>query len=804
MRLRQGFSWLAGVTPSHALALTVCASALLLGVAVADDYGIWVDTYIQRTIGEATLRHLAGERNGLNLLWPPWSRLYGPIFVTPLALVERLLGLDDSRHILFSRHLLTHLFFIVAGFAGYLLAWRLFGNRWLALFALLLFLLHPRIYAHSFFNTKDAPFLALFMICLWLAHRAFDLPGAANERAGGAVNGGAIYGAFALCGVAAGLLTNLRVMGLAFVAVVVFMRLCDAVGAETWRQRRRAVASCAAFALAAAGAYYATMPYLWADPLTRFVEILQVLSSHPTDMPQLFQGKFVFASELPPSYLPVWFGITTPPLALLFGAVGLAVLVYRFALRPFTSLSRNTPLRFELLIAACFLPVLTTVVLQPITYGGWRHFYFLWAPFVLLATSGLRALAWGLGNGSRSIPRSRLATAVGLAALGLAATAVELARLHPHQHLYFNVLANRPATAQPVWRRFQLGETFGIQHAYAHVLQELADHGDHADALINIHPHASKWRQRRYALLGVARPYGGTELLEDQWRFKFDANADVDFFVADHGGTLHGDIFAPLLYERKLYGQPIVRVATPDLSRVDESTAQSYRALYREITSNAPTLRHPRGDVYRGETAVFWVWRPCPPGGVNGRKRMVVVPLDAARDRINVPPPSGVRVGDACLWGLPLPDIPFAKLIFPRVGVLASDAYLEERRRRYARLEATFPSARSTFDIYLQGGTLFYVKSPCVQEDTAAPFFLHVIPRNVGDLPRSRQRHGFEALDFRFGGLDMRWQSAMGDIFDGICMVARKLPDYPIAKITTGQWVSDGGSLWQVEIVTDG
>ena len=43
------------------------------------------------------------------------------------------------------------------------MAFRLYGSHLLALCALALCLLHPRMYAHSFFHAKDAPFLSLFM-----------------------------------------------------------------------------------------------------------------------------------------------------------------------------------------------------------------------------------------------------------------------------------------------------------------------------------------------------------------------------------------------------------------------------------------------------------------------------------------------------------------------------------------------------------------------------------------------------------------------------------------------------------------
>ena len=782
--------WLA----PHTLALTICALALLLGVAVADDYGRWSDSRFLRALGEATLQHLAGE-NGLNRLWPPLDRLYGPIFETPLALVERILGRDDGRHIMLSRHLLTHLFFVAAGFAGYLLALRLFGSRWLALFALLLFLLHPRIYANSFFNSKDVPFLAMFMICLWLAHRAFGSPNSSgsspNVTVGDVTVGdGAAVGSFALCGFAAGLLTNLRIMGLAFVAVIVFVRLCDAIAAATWTQRKRAIASCGVFVSTAAAAYYATMPYLWGDPVTRFMEILAVLSAHPANLPQLFQGELVLASELPPSYLPVWFGITTPPLALLLGAVGFAALVWRVAARP-RALLRNTALRFDLLVVACFvLPVLAAVVLRPRFYDGWRHFYFLWAPFVLLATSGLKVLALGASNSNRPLlpPRLSAAVAAGLAVLALAATSVEMVRLSPHQYLYFNMLATDVTTLHG---RFNFHVLFGAP-PHADVLDEHARRGGHPDAIVNVSP---------YAMRKLRRWRHGER---DQRRFRHDPNTDFDFYMMDREDILDGDIFPPLLYERRLYGVPIVQVATPDLSRVNEATAQGYRALHRQVTSGAPSLGGADVDIHVGETQVFWAMEPCPPGGVNERMSMTVVPLDAAQHPTQERRAYGVRVGDACLWQAPLPDYPIAKMLFPYVGSLATDAHLEELRRRHLAVTGP-PAARSTFDVYLEDRTLLYLKTPCVRQDTEAPFFVHVRPKHIVELPRSRRRHGFDTLDFRFGGFDPQWNYVPSDIFDGVCTATLELPDYPVESVTTGQYSPSGAGLWQVEIaIADG
>ena len=83
----------------------------------------------------------------------------------------------------------------------------------------------------------------------------------------------------------------------------------------------------------------------------------------------------------------------------------------------------------------------------------------------------------------------------------------------------------------------------------------------------------------------------------------------------------------------------------------------------------------------------------------------------------------------------------------------------------------------STYDVYLDGRTLTYVKRPCVQDDALKGFILHVIPEDKSVIGGNAQ----ETLDFILvEGKD--WQ--IGEA----CIVSRDLPNYPIASIRTGQY----------------
>ena len=138
-RLSQTAAFLARHSAIIALALFA-----IVGAAVLDDYGIATDEAARRALGEKALGYIAGSQDALTIEGQPsysfLDQYHGVAFEIPLIIAERLLGLEDSRAIYLSRRLITHLFFLAGGFFAWLLAYRLFGNRLAALFAMLIFL----------------------------------------------------------------------------------------------------------------------------------------------------------------------------------------------------------------------------------------------------------------------------------------------------------------------------------------------------------------------------------------------------------------------------------------------------------------------------------------------------------------------------------------------------------------------------------------------------------------------------------------------------------------------------------------
>ncbi len=113
-------------------------------------------------------------------------------------------------------------------------------------------------------------------------------------------------------------------------------------------------------------------------------------------------------------------------------------------------------------------------------------------------------------------------------------------------------------------------------------------------------------------------------------------------------------------------------------------------------------------------------------------------------------------------------------------------------RTDYESIASGEPAARSVFDVYTSENTVAYLKSPCSAADVQAEFFLHVVPEDLEDLPADRRQYGFDNTHFRYGK-----HAALA--FSDRCIMKRSLPDYPIARIRTGQFTPEGDQIWMAE-----
>ena len=737
----------------HWALAAVCAAFLLAGAHALDEYGFPWDLVAQRPIGQAALDYLAGDgERAFDQLPGPHDEYYGAILETPLILAERILGPDNGGAIWSGRYFLTHLLFLAGGVCCYLLVLRLFNNRLLALVAAVLFLLHPRIYAHSFFNSKDVPFLVAFMASLYFIHRALR-----RET----------LGAFLLCGAVVGLLVNLRIMGILLFAAVLVLRALDLALASSREERRRVLRTGVAFALAGALTFYASLPVLWTDPPGRFVELLWAFSAHENPVFHLFRGELLYSRDGPPwDYVPVWVAITTPPATLLLAAAGAVALAWGAPRRP-RDLLRDGPVRFGLLLAA--LPVVmavAVVVLENNIHHGWRHMYFLYAPLCLLAVYGIHGITESAGG------RWPRAGAYALAGAAIAVALVSMVRIHPHLHRSFTLLTDRatPGRLESMYVVQSWG-TASARNLFAAIA------ADHPSGPLSI---SSEFGPR------VLFPGNGERFVfTNDFR---SGQRNFRLLPASEPCPAHLANTYVSRYYRSIYRCVVDPVAYFDgYRRAALATAPLFRSWF---------------DAYRVDDVMVYVRDDCSPDDLNRQFFLRVQsadgrypPLLAHRGTIHGIHDfnlrgSGARIDGDCVAIAPLPGYPIARM---HTGQF-TPAWAGAARRAVADAG---PLARSAFDIWLSvdadGPALTYVREDCAEEDTRERFFLHVYPADAASLPDWRGAYGFANLDFSWSEYGARTE-------DGACVAVAPLPRYPIASVNTGQFASGEGrsSRWAV------
>ena len=438
---------------------------LAVGLFAFKDYGISWDepdrlgNGINALYSAVTLRPQPAPEGQFD-----WA--YGPAFNVVLSLVGIVLeavdsvGLrieDGSRMTWLIQHLLTFLFFYVAVWVFYRLVSERFRSWRMGLLGALILVLSPRIFADSFYNPKDLPLMSMTVICLYTFLRYLDRPTA---------------GRAAIHALACALLVDIRIVGMLAPALTVLFALGDLVRRRlACVELRRAVTSLGIFVLLAAFFTVVFWPALWSDPVRNLVRAFHVMSRFPGDFfggTVLYMGRMVRATVLPWHYAPVWIAITTPLSYSLLFLAGVVALAWNLAatrgsrdrmngdvrdVRPVRSsflvrvraaLDRLWDFRTDFLCLLWFVvPLVAVIALRSVLYDGWRQLFFIYPAFLLIALAGFRFLWDTFAKGGRTGWRIGRTLIPILLALDLLAVTGFIVRYHPHENVYFNILAGR-------------------------------------------------------------------------------------------------------------------------------------------------------------------------------------------------------------------------------------------------------------------------------------------------------------------------------------------------------------------------
>ena len=427
---------------------------LIVGLCHVRDYGTYIDEFTNHHFGIMWYDYARHVFTGGSFALPAnvteHDVVHGPFIEMLFAFIEdKIVHLPDLRHIVFLRHYGTWIVFYLGAVCFYLLAQKLFASRKLALLAAAFLVLHPRIFSHAFYDSIDIPLLSFYILALytWVRYLEKRTPGALCVHA-----------------VACGLLVDIRLIGGVIPAITGTLLLLELLSAKTSDRRWSRIPL---YLGTLAITILAFWPFLWSNPPLRALEVLRQTPRVAWDGLVLYMGQYISATKLPWHYIPVWIAITTPIACTVFFLVGLPAGIVAFFKNP-ARFYRERP--GELAVMAAFLlPLLAVILLRPVVFDSWRHMFFIYPAFVLVAVAGVKKVVTEID--ARFGGRARFALHGAIAAfiaVNLASTVWFMIGSHPYQNVYFNRLAGRDM--KQVKSRFDL-DYWGL--SYLHALEYL-------------------------------------------------------------------------------------------------------------------------------------------------------------------------------------------------------------------------------------------------------------------------------------------------------------------------------------------
>lgn len=409
---------------------------ILLGLFLYRDYGVSWDESIDRTNGMVNAKYILATfapdwtaRQAMFASVPEFATHeendHGALFHLPLAFMEILWPDTDSRTYYFVRHFCIFLTFTLGLWAVYRLA-RIRFNSWqIGLLASTLLLLSPRFFADAFSNGKDLVFMAFFTFGIYTLVRLLQRP---------------TYARAALHSLATAMATDVRILGCMLFALSLGMFVLEIGFGPADKARRGQVIKTALF-------YYVVAclltvvgwPYLWEAPVDNFIQAFANMKQFRWNGEILYLGEKINSLRLPWHYAPVWIVISTPIAYSVAFLLGFLAFTYTFLRRALATLNTFEGRIDVLLTGWFFLPLLMVIGLHSVIYDGWRHLYFVYPAFLLLAVRGARSL-W---QASRPRPALRriAVLAAGLAGAEAIYTVAQMVEAHPNQQVYYSFLS---------------------------------------------------------------------------------------------------------------------------------------------------------------------------------------------------------------------------------------------------------------------------------------------------------------------------------------------------------------------------
>ena len=360
-----------------------------VGIFIFSDYAVTPDEPLHRENGLISLKYifslfftnLTSNELVINIpnLYNDWRKTYGTLFDLPFAFIEFFFELNIEKIFLLKLFSFFIIYFISTIFF-FLLIKKNLNSKKIAIMGVLILISSPRIFSHSFYNSKDILFLSLMIMA---AYFCLELLKNYNFKN--------LFISCLLCAFA----SNIRIIGIYLPLLTLIFYYFSNKRSDSETNINFFLKFFSLFFLI----LYLIWPFLWLNPLENFLLILKESAAYPNNWKykMLYLGNYINPENIPWHYFFVWFLSTTPIIFLLFIFYGLYIFLKKYLkfflnidLNKDVQLWKNKDQMVNLFIFLCFfIPIFFVITLNSTLYNGWRHLFFVYPFLIYIGMFGL-------------------------------------------------------------------------------------------------------------------------------------------------------------------------------------------------------------------------------------------------------------------------------------------------------------------------------------------------------------------------------------------------------------------------------
>jgi 4-amino-4-deoxy-L-arabinose transferase-like glycosyltransferase len=404
----------------------------LIGIMSVSDYGVINDEYTHRLNGFITLNYLGEiflpeitkkytfEKNFPSFdNMPDQLRYYGgSVIHAPLGFLEILLEIKDKKNIFLFKHHAYYFIFFLSLIYFFRIIKNRFKNWKYAILSVTIILLTPRIFANSFYNNVDIPFMSFTIFSIYYGLKFLKKPN---------IKYIILFSLFSAISI------DIRLIGAVIPTIIFIIFFFNKIKTQKFKE---VIVKLFFVFLLTSFLVFLFWPMLWSNPLNNFFQVILNLANHPINQEVFFFGKNISVDNLPWFYLFAWIFISTPIFYSLLFLIGIFLFVLLFLRRKKKAKINDIDVIFLLGI---IIPIFIPIILSSTLYNGWRHFYFVYPLMVYFMIYSISFFFENFKN-KKMIIVFNIILFISLADIGY-----WMIKNHPNQYTFFNKLVRKNA-----------------------------------------------------------------------------------------------------------------------------------------------------------------------------------------------------------------------------------------------------------------------------------------------------------------------------------------------------------------------